>query len=468
MRKFYYVIICMVCLLSVSAQKKVLLEQFRTFSMIGPVMQYLNQEETKAVLLKQLNNSLLKYKNAQLIDQDFRMTVLPELKPTNPTDLPFTIADSSTWHMYLDLYEFETNTFYYVHPEYKEDSALFKRTASVFDLTVLLTDWKKDIILKEFITICITRGSSNGFGIQASSPSLSNRGFTDMLNYALERVLDPENKVGLMEIKAAPVFYADNFLLPIISNYPVIQVSNKNNIASYKRDQTDEIIRLGEPFYEELITKGKNKNVVDKSIISTAINNTGRQNSSDFVHARQETRDVLRDKNYTLKMLIEINPIFNYKNEDEVFTGFMPDSLHFLLKDQDTIAKFKIIKNTGLVVGDKLVLKTKNIGLGAENRTIYLNKLSNGYDSTSIYLMDPAEVSRKIFSEYVITGLIHNQPFTIMCSNRNTLKEFYLNQDNIAVAMGKFLPERIAVFDASLDKEILNQLMMIGFSRLLR
>jgi len=272
----------------------------------------------------------------------------------------------------------------------------------------------------------------------------------------------------LMEIKAAPVFYADNFLLPIISNYPVIQVSNKNNIASYKRDQTDEIIRLGEPFYEELITKGKNKNVADKSIISTAINSTGRQNSSDFVHARQETRDVLRDKNYTLKMLIEINPIFNYKNEDEVFTGFMPDSLHFLLKDQDTIAKFKIIKNTGLVVGDKLVLKTKNIGLGAENRTIYLNKLSNGYDSTSIYLMDPAEVSRKIFSEYVITGLIHNQPFTIMCSNRNTLKEFYLNQDNIAVAMGKFLPERIAVFDASLDKEILNQLMMIGFSRLLR
>jgi hypothetical protein len=436
--------------------------------MIGPAMQYLNNEDTKTVFLNQLNSNLLKYKSAQLIDQELRMIALQDLKQTRSANVPFTITDSSTWHLYLDLYEFETNTYYHAQPEYKEDSLLFKRTASVFELGILLTASNKEIILNEVMTICVTRGSSNGFGITATTPSLGNKGFTDMLNLAFERLLNPENKISMIEVKAAPVFYADNFLLPIISNYPVIQVNNKNNIASYKRDQTDELIRLGEPFYEELITKGKNKNVVDKSIISTAINNTGRQNSSDFVQLKQDSRDVLRDKNYTLKMLIEINPIFNYLNEDEVFTSFMPDSLHFLLKDQDTIAKFKIIKNTSLVLENQLVLKTKNNGLGAENRMIYLNKLSNGYDSTSIFLMNPDEVSRKIFSEYVITGLIHNQPFTIMCSNKNTLKEFYLNQNNVAVAMGKFLPERIAVFDASLDKEILNQLMMIGFSRLFR
>ncbi len=370
--------------------------------------------------------------------------------------------------MYLDLLEVATNIFYFVHPEFKEDSALLKRTVSVFDLQVLLINSKKEIILKELLTVCVTRGNSNGFGIQASALPLSNKGFTDMLNLAFERLLDPENKIGMLEIKAAPVFYVDNFLLPAISSYPVIQVSNKNDIASYKRDETDEVIRLGETLYDELLTKGKNKNVADKSILSTAINSTGRQSSSDFVQLRQESRDVLRDKNYTLKLLIEINPIFNYTNEDEVFTSFMPDSLHFLLKDEDTIAKFKIIKNTGLVAGNKLILKVNNADLGVENRMIYLNKLSNGYDSTSIFLMHPDNVTKKIFSEYVITGLIHNQPFTIMCSNKNSLKEFYLNQNNIAVAMGKFLPERIAVFDASLDKEILNQLMMIGFSRLFR
>lgn len=468
MRKFYFVIAFMVCLVHASAQKKVILEQFGTYSMVSQVMEYFKHEETKSVFLKQLNNNLLKHRNAQLVDQELRTTAVPKLKKNGTFNRPFTVADSSTWHMYIDLFEIATNIFYLAHPEYNEDSALFKRTATVFDLTVLLINSKSESILNEIITVCVTRGNSNGFGIQASTPSLSNKGFTDMLNLAFERLLDAENKIGMLEVKAAPVFYVDNFLLPSISNYPVIQVSNKNDIASYKRDETDEVIRLGEPLYEELITKGKDKNVADKSILSIAINSTGRQSSSDFVQLRQESRDVLRDKNYTLKMLIEINPIFNYTNEDDVFTGFMPDSLHFLLKDQDTIAKFKIIKNTGLVAGNKLVLKVNNTDLGVENRMIYLNKLSNGYDSTSIFVMHPDNVTKKIFSEYVITGLIHNQPFTIMCSNRNTLKEFYLNQNNVAVAMGKFLPERIAVFDASLDKEILNQLMMIGFSRLFR
>lgn len=453
MRNFYCSIVCMILSLTASSQTKVILEQFRTFSMVGPVMKYLNIEETKAVFLKQLNNNLLKHKNAQLTNNELRLIALPNLKEISSANVPFTLSDSSTWHMYLDLYEFETNTFYYTQPEYKEDSLLFKRTESVFQLGVLLTNSVKEILLNEVMTICVSKGNSNGFGIKADALSLGNKGFTDMLNLGLGRLLDPDNKIGMIEVKAAPAYYADNFILPIISNYPVIQVNGKNNIASFKRDNTDEIIRLGDSFYEQLITKGKTKNIVDTSIVGIAINNTGRQSSSDFVQLRQESRDVLRDKNYTLKMLIEINPLFNYRNEDEAFTSFMPDQVHFLLANKDTIAKFRIIKNTGLDIG---------------YRRMYLNKISNGYDSTSVVTIFPDDVSRIIFSEYSIIGFIHNEPFMIICSDKNKLKEFYLNKKSVAVAMGKFLPDRIAVFDASLDKELLNQLMMIGFSRFFR
>ncbi len=453
MRKFYSSIVCMIIVLSASSQTKVILEQFRTFSMVGPVMKYLNNEETKAVFLKQLNNNLLKHKNAQLVNDELRLIALPDLKQISSANVPFTLSDSSTWHMYLDLYEFETNTFYYAQPEYQEDSLLFKRTESVFQLGVLLTNSAKDIILNEVMTICVSRGNSNGFGIMADALSLSNKGFTDMLNLSLGRLLDPENKIAMIEVKATPAYYADNFILPFISNYPVIQVNSKNNIASFKRDNTDEIIRLGDSFYEQLITKGKNKNIVDTSIVGKAISNTDRQSASDFVQLRQESRDVMRDKNYTLQMLIEINPIFNYRNEDEAFTSFMPDQVHFLLANKDTIAKFRITKNTGIGIGD---------------RKMYLNKISNGYDSTSLVTIQPDDVSRKVFSEYVVAGFIHNEPFMIMCSDKNKLKEFYLNKKNVAIAMGRFLPERIAVFDASLDKELLNQLMIIGFSRFFR
>ena len=56
-------------------------------------------------------------------------------------------------------------------------------------------------------------------------------------------------------------------------------------------------------------------------------------------------------------------------------------------------------------------------------------------------------------------------PFVIRCTDRNSLKEIRYNEKEIAVAKGVFLPDRIAVFDASLETEKLNQLLMIAFSK---
>lgn len=451
MRKFYCVLLSILILQCGFSQRTIILEQFRTFSMVGPVMSYLNHADTKRTVVQQLNELLLKHKNAQLADTSLRIFRLPNLKNiTNPTAL-FTTSDTSVWHLYLDLYEFETNTFYFSQPEYEEDSLLFKRTASVFQLGVLLINASKEIILNEVMTICVTRGNSSGFGIMASTPSLGNKGFTEMLNLSIGRLLNPENKIGIIEIKAAPLYYADDFILPEIQQYPVVHVTIKKDIASFKIDNTNEIIRMGEPFYEHLIHKGKNKNVDDSSIIGRLINKTERQNSSDFVQLRQESRDVVRDKSYTLKMFIEINPYFNYLNEDEAFTSFIHERIHSLQLNGDTIAKFIVTKN-----------------LGFADRKIYLNKVSNGYDSTSIFTFEEKDIVRNLFCEYQINGMIRGKSFYIRCYDKNTLKEFIYDHKRIALARGQFLPERIAVFDASLDKELLNQLMIIGFSRFFR
>lgn len=451
MRKLYCILLSLLILQSGFSQRIVILEQFRTFSMVGPVMSYLNHGDTRRTVVQQLNDQLLKHKNAQLADTSLRIIRLPDLKNITNSTAPFTTSDTSAWHMYLDLYEFETNTFYFSQLEYKEDSLLFKRTASVFQLGILLTNASKEIILNEVMTICVTRGNSSGFGIMALTPSVGNKGFTDMLNLSIGRLLDPENKIGMIEIKAAPVFYADNFILPEIHQSPIIQVTIKKDIASFRIDNTDEIIRVGEPFYEQLIYKGKNKNIDDSSIIGRAIIKKERQLNSDFVQLRQESRDVVRDKNYTLKMFIEINPHFNYLNEDEAFTSFMHERIHSLQLNGDTIAKFIITKN-----------------LGFADKKIYLNKVSNGYDSTSVFTFEERDIVRNLFCEYQINGMIGDKSFFIRCYDKNMLKEFIYDHKRIAVARGQFLPERIAIFDASLNKEILNQLMIIGFSRFFR
>jgi hypothetical protein len=447
MRKINLLIVLLACSLAVNAQRNIILEQVRTFSMLGPVMNYFSLPDTRSVFIKQLNDQLSSKKNARISDTSLRIVTIDQLKQYNTTNIYFTEADTSTHHLYIDIYEYEPNTFYYNQPQYLQDSLLFKRAKSVLQLTVLFVNHQKAIVTNEVLTICISRGSGNGFGIIPTTLAVTPKGFTDILNLGIGRLLDEQNNTDMIEIKAPPPFYADNFILPEISKYPVIQTKSQKDIFSYQRNGESEMIRLGNTFYEELIVKGKNKNIPDNSELANAINATGNQGSSDFVQLRQESRDVLRDKNYTLKMVTEINPNFSFISQADVFTQFLPGLVHVLLKDTDTIARFTIHKNIGI-----------------PEKKIFVNKVSNGYDSSSVVNIGGSTVPRNVLFEYQINGLMGEQPFVIRCADRNNLKEIRFNNKEVAIASGSFLPERIAVFDASLDTEKLNQLLMIAFS----
>ncbi len=447
MRKINLLILLLACSLFANAQRNIILEQVRTFSMLGPVMNYFSLPDTRTVFIKQLNDQLSSKKNARISDTTLRIVAIDQLRQNSITNVYFTEADTNTHHLYIDMYEYEPNTFYYSQPQYLQDSLLFKRVKSVFQLVVLFLNHEKRVITNEVLTICISRGSSNGFGIIPTTLAVTPKGFTDILNLGIGRLLDEQNNTDLIEIKAPPPFYADNFILPEISKYPVIQTKSQKDIFSYERNGESEMIRLGNTFYEELIAKGKNKNIPNNSELSNAINATGNQGSSDFVQLRQECRDVLRDKNYTLKLITEINPNFSFISQADVFTQFLPGLIHVLLKDNDTIARFTINKNIGI-----------------PEKKIFVNKISNGYDSSSVINIGGSTVPRNVLFEYQINGLMGEQPFVIRCADRNSLKEIRFNDKEVAIASGSFLPERIAVFDASLDTEKLNQLLMIAFS----
>ncbi len=448
MRKLNLLILSLICFFFATAQRNIILEQVRTFSMLGPVMNYFSLPDTRTVFIKQLNDQLLARKNARVNDTSLRIATFDNLNQYNNTDVFFTNADTNTHHLYIDIYEYEPNTFYYSQPQYLQDSLLFKRAKSVFQLGVLFVNHQRKIITSDVLTICISPGSSNGFGIIPTTLAVTPKGFTDILNLGIGRLLDEQNNSDMIEIKAPPAFYADNFILPEISKYPVLQTKSQKSIFSYQRNGESEMIRLGDTFYEELIVKGKKKNITDNSAVANIINATGNQHSSDFVQLRQEYRDVLRDKNYTLKLITEINPNFSFISQADVFTQFLPGPAHVLLKDNDTIARFTIHKNSGI-----------------PEKKIFLNKVSNGYDSSSVVPIGGPSAPRNVFFEYQLIGLLGEQPFIIRCTDRNSLKEIQLNDKEVAIAKGIYLPERIAIFDASLDSEKLNQLLMIAFSK---
>ena len=448
MRKISLFILSLVCFLFVSAQRNVVLEQVRTLSMMGPVMNYLTQPGTRADFLTQLNTQLLLKKNAKISDTTLRIVPLENLNQFASSNVYFTKADTGTLHLYIDLYEYDPNTFYYNNPHYFPDSVLFKRAKSVLQLGVLFVDHQKKIIANDVLTICISIGGSNGFGITPSNLVATPKAFGNILNVGISRLLDEQNNTDLIEIKTPQVFYADNFILPIISNYPVIQTISQKDIFSYQRNGESEMVRLGDRFYEELIVTGKNKNIVANSPIANIIKATGNQNSSDFVQLRQECRDVIRDKNYTLKLITEVNPDFNFLSQADIFTQFLPGPVHILLKDGDTIARFNIVKNIGI-----------------PEKKIFLHKLSNGFDSSSVVSIGTTSAPRNVVFEYQLKGFLNNEPFVISCADKNSLKEIRFNEKEVAIAKGMYLPDRIAVFDASLETEKLNQLLMIAFSK---
>lgn len=448
MRKISLFILSALCLLSVTAQRNVILEQVRTFSMMGPVMNYFSLPDTRSLFVKQLNEQLLARKNARLNDTSLRIIPLDNLKQNSSANIYFTQADTATQHLYIDIYEYDPNTFYYSQPQYLSDSLLFKRTKSVLQLAILFVNHQKTIITNEILTICVSPGSSNGFGIIPANLAATPKAFTDILNVGISRLLDEQNNTDLIEIKAPQPFYADNFILPVISQYPVSQVKSQKDIFSYAQNGEQEMIRLGDQFYEELVITGKKKNIADNTPLANIINATGNQKVADFVQLRQECRDVIRNKNYTLKLIIEINPNFNFLSQADVFTQFLPGPVHVLLKENDTIARFSIVKNTGI-----------------PEKKIYPNKVSNGYDSSSVVSIGTAAAPRNVFFEYQLKGFLGDLPFVIRCADKNSLKEIRVGEKEIAVAKGLYLPERIAIFDASLETEKINQLLMIAFSR---
>ncbi len=449
MRKFSLLLLTTLCIsLSASAQKNIILEQVRTFSMLGPIMNYWTLPSTRSTFINQLTDQLLNKKNAVLSDTTIRIIPINNLKDKGTESIYFTTADTTTQHLYVDIYEYDPVTFFYYQPEYIHDSLLFKRTRSVFQVGLLFVDHKKNVISNDGLTICVGQGSGNGFGIIAGNLAITPKGFTDMLNLSIGKLLDTANNSALIEVKVAPAFYADNFILPEIGKYPVLQTKSQKDIYSYQYNGKSEMIRMGDKFYEELIAKGKKKNIPDNSPIENVITATGNINSSDFVQLRQECRDVIRDKNYTIKLINEVNPNFNYLSEADLFTHFLSGPVHVLLKEKDTIARFSIYKNIGM-----------------PEKKIFLSKISNGYDSSSVVNINASSATRIVFCEYKVEGYLGDQPFSILCTDRNSLKEIYLDEKRIAVAKGNFLPERIAIFDASLDIEKLNQLMMIAFTK---
>lgn len=431
-----------------TAQKKVILEYIRCQSIKGPVMDYWQKEDIRRIFAGQLNSFLLKYHHLPLADTaKLNIQIITANSQSDKSALNTSDGDTANLHMYLTIFESTPRAFFSrIAMMTPEDSTFMNHAKSIFLLKIILVQ-KDSIVFNNTLDIIISAGNTPGIGIVSNTVTLTAKGFSEMLKTGMNLLLNPENNLAQIEVKVAPAFVADNYILPKTMQRPRVYVSTTKDISSY-RYHNSEMIRLGEAIYEQIRGKGKKTNKLPAAI-EEAIRNTNHFSVSDYVFLHQDCRDVMRNKNYLLKLLVQIDPENPPSSAPFLFTGFLKGNIHYLFNEKDTVAIFAIEKK----VTDP-------------DKKIYIDKITNGFDSASLFLFDTSQPAWSLIYDYVVNGKIGKQNFSIKCTGvGNTLKEIYLDDKLICIAQGKFSPEKFVFFDAPLSPELFNQLLMIGFNR---
>lgn len=460
MRKITVIFCFLFCLQAVAAQTTVVLENFRCYNLNAPVLTHLSNNSIRKNIASQLNKVLLQIHKSPLADTnnirveevDFNY-VVPAITPN------FKDTDTSKLHLYIDFIEADPLYFFRNTQNNSPDTALQKRVQTVFTMRVAIYNAGKILISSEELNLMVSIAETPGMGtlyrggIRFTDLAVLPKTFTELLRVGFSMVLQPGNDVESIEIKVQPAYYVDNYIAPMISNRNRSYLANNKGIYSYRLGNNPEMIRSSEPVYEEIKIKGKKAEKYPDNL-TAAIKASNNFSASDYVFLRQEWRDIIRDKNYLIKLTTQINPQQIPNNTALLFTNFLFGNFHYLLQEKDTIAVFSILKD-----------------VTEKNNKVFPDLIYNGFDSTSVFKLPmPVNRSQDVWVEYsyVINGSANGMPFHIKCSGlRNTLKEFFIGDKLVCIAQGKFIPEKFVVFDASLSPELLNRLFMIGFNHFL-
>ncbi len=437
----------------VFSQKKVTLEKVRCFSTTGPVMNYWRSEEVKKAFLTDLASSLMRHQGIVLPDtSQVRVEFLTNASAIGSAAPEFTDTAAGLLHLYFDVYELDMNFFSLARKVYT-DTNLQKRAVSVFVLKATMLNGQKKNVFEEELYVSVTRGESTGIGLPYNSFNAygklpaSVKGFSGLLGKGIDILLDPDNEIQLVEMKVAPAYIADNFILGRAVDQPRTLVTTQKGVSRYTYAGKVEIIRLGDPLFEDIIFSGKKAQVYPASVMA-AIRRSSNFETSSFVFLRQDGRDVARDKNYLIKIMVQIDPDFRVSGPKGMLTNFIQEPIHYLLSEKDTVATFFIRKNV----------------LNEEGKKLYLNQVSNGVDLNSILRLDIGS-EWTVKYNYVITGTIGRKSFRItFTGSDNSLKEFYLDGKMVCIAEGATSLNKFVVFDTTVAPELLNQLFLIGFN----
>ena len=450
MKRLMYLCLLLLVGFRVPAQNKVIVESIRSFSMLGPTMNYLEDTSVRSSISAKL--SAILNKNYNLV---FSSTPLPIRIFTNSDGLKnntaqFSTSDTSTWHLFVEVYEYDPISFLTGSALEAPDTAIIASASSVIQISCMLINGLQEIVNNQTVYAAISNSETVGVGIRPKNIFLTKKSFASVVQVGLQMALDPNNEKIVLDIKAPNVYYGDNFMMGHLKNGSKILVNKVKDTWSYTIVGKQELLRMGEQLFDEIWVKRKLVDSTSSPLLLKKIKETGNAASSDFIYLRQECRDAYQDKNYTIKIATEIDPYSTASSEKELFSNYLSGEVHLMLEGKDTAAIFSITKNKV-----------------DPYKRIYLDETTNGMDSSSIAKVSKKEFPFQVTYDYQLTGKIRGERFTIQSFWNHEMKEMYLNNKLIGIVKGKTDPENFIIVDESSNASIMKELFLIAYNKFL-
>ena len=450
MKKLVYLLLFICIVFKLPAQNKVVVEAIRSFSMFGPSMYYLEDTAVQLGIKSKLSVILNKNFKLLLSNETLPIENYTSTEALKNNTIKFNIADTSNWHLFIEVYEYDPISFLTGSALEAPDSAIIAGASSIFQISCILTNGVQEIISNQSVFAAISNTETAGFGIRPKNIFLTKKSFASVIQVGLQMALNPDNETLVADIKAPAVYYADNFMMGHIKNGSKILVNKVKDTWSYTIVGNQELLRMGEQLFDEIWLKRKLVDSTASPLLLKKIKETGNTASSDFIYLRQECRDVYQDKNYTIKIATEIDPYSTASSKKELFSDFLSGEVHLMLEGKDTAAIFGINKN-----------------IGDANKQVYVDKTTNGMDSSSVAKVSKKDFPFQVTYDYQLTGKIRGERFTIQSFWNHEMKEMYLINRLIGIVKGKIDPENFIIVDDSSNASIMKELLLIAYNKFL-
>jgi hypothetical protein len=356
-------------------------------------------------------------------------------------------SQSSAFHAYLEIYElqpeqtFSNSMVNIIIP--KKDSI-----QSTWFLTCTILDATKKPVFQKTILMGMIPIANQGIGYPINIPITTPKSLFKAIQSGVSYFDKDGEELAYIEAKVPISYASDNFTMPLLQAKPRIVVDTSKDFFQFTENNSRVVLRTPNAVMQKIDTKDKTTTNPFFAILPEIKKRTNTL-FKEYYQALQPLRNVSENKDYSLEAYIEFNPMIDPELRATPPIRFLPDSLHKIYADTNVIGSFKVTE------------QPVTRGLMFNSNQIY-----NGYDSSSIYVLNSTYPKGLIAISKSVEGRIGKDTFKILFNNDIDVKLIYFNNVAIMAAKGRNKPNYLIPIEPINQNSISALLLLIAYSEI--